>query len=172
MDQKNKPLDKILSSLQERAKELSCLYNVEELLSDYDSDFNFVFNEIAKVIPQGYQYPAICVVRLMIEDKFYQSGKFIETKWIQKAEIKVQSEVVGSVNVYYTEEKMVLDEGPFLEEERKLINTIAERIGPYILHRRLKNYYNVKSNKAEETAEDLKPEWRIVKEELTWKNLR
>ncbi len=162
-DKINKPLDRILSSLQERAKELNCLYKVEELLSDYDSDFNYVFNEIAKVIPLGYQYPAICVVRLMIEDKLYQSDKFTETKWIQKAEIKVRGEVIGSVNVYYTEERIILDEGSFLKEERRLINTIAERIGSYILHCRLRNFYNEKSNKEEEVVvEDHRPEWRIV----------
>jgi pyruvate, water dikinase len=161
MEQKNKPLDSILSSLQERAKELNCLYNVEELLSDYNSDFNYVFNEIARVIPQGYQYPAICVVRLLIDDKIYQSDKFVETQYFQKADIKVQEEVIGSVNVYYTEEKMVFDEGPFLSEERRLIGTIADRIGSYILHRRLRNLYNEKFNKTE-VEEDLRPEWKIV----------
>ncbi|MGA1867351.1 MAG: hypothetical protein ACMUJM_02275 [bacterium] len=35
---------------------------------------------------------------------------------------------VGTVEVYYMEEKPEMDEGPFLKEERDLINTIAAKI--------------------------------------------
>ncbi|HEY5124760.1 MAG TPA: PEP/pyruvate-binding domain-containing protein, partial [Ignavibacteria bacterium] len=161
-DEKNTLLDKILTSLQERAKELNCLYNVEELLSNYGSDVNYIFNGIIKVLPPGFQYPAITVVRLMIEDKLYQSEKFRESKWVLRSDIKVNDELIGSINVYYTEERPLRDDGPFLKEERRLINTIADRIGNYVLHCRLKNFFDEKSHKPVETEEDNKPEWRIV----------
>ena len=50
----------------------------------------------------------------------------------------LQDITTGRIEVYYTEEMPAADEGPFLKEERKLLDTIAERIGHNILHRRLK----------------------------------
>ena len=37
----------------------------------------------------------------------------------------MQDEVVGRISVCYIEERPPADAGPFLKEERKLINTIA-----------------------------------------------
>lgn len=47
-------------------------------------------------------------------------------------DIKVYSERVGTLEVCYLEEKSELDEGPFLREERNLIDAIAERIAKFI----------------------------------------
>jgi hypothetical protein len=44
----------------------------------------------------------------------------------------VYSERVGTLEVCYLEEKLELDEGPFLREERNLIAAIAERIAKFI----------------------------------------
>ena len=60
---------------------------------------------------------------------------FVETPWKQSAEIKVRRQVSGSLEVYYRQERPESDEGPFLREERNLINAIAERLGK-ILERR------------------------------------
>jgi PAS domain S-box-containing protein len=43
--------------------------------------------------------------------------------------IFAHAETVGILAVYYLEERPESDEGPFLKEERNLINAIAERIG-------------------------------------------
>lgn len=38
------------------------------------------------------------------------------------------------MEVCYLEEKLELDEGPFLREERNLIDAVAERIAKFIEH--------------------------------------
>jgi GAF domain-containing protein len=48
------------------------------------------------------------------------------------SDINVQGETIGKVEVGYLEEKPERDEGPFLKEERRLINAIAERLGNII----------------------------------------
>ena len=60
---------------------------------------------------------------------------------ILEADIKIQKDVVGKIMVFYKEETPVLDEGPFLKEERKLIDTIAERLGLHLLHQQLKTVF-------------------------------
>ena len=63
----------------------------------------------------------------------YKSTNFKKTEWFQKSEVRLQDELVGSISVYYLEEFPEMDEGPFLKEERKLINTIAEQFGLYLI---------------------------------------
>ena len=51
--------------------------------------------------------------------------------------LEAQGEIAGQIEVYYTEAMPRADEGPFLTEERKLLDAIAERIGHFVSRRRL-----------------------------------
>src|SRR6516225_12080316 len=53
------------------------------------------------------------------------------------------------------------DEGPFLKEERKLINTIGDRIADHIMQRRLKSAFASLSAAADGQVPP-RGEWRIV----------
>ncbi len=160
---KNISIEKILASLQERAKELNCLYKVEELLNNTERDNDYIYSSIVRVLPPGWQYSDVCVVKLAIQDKVFCSPDFKETPWSQEAEIIVQGSRVGTIKVYYLEEKPIFDEGPFLKEERKLIDTISERIGGFILHNKLKSVFNEWQNTAKPGEGGKKvEEWRIA----------
>ncbi|PLX05405.1 MAG: hypothetical protein C0594_07485, partial [Marinilabiliales bacterium] len=52
------------SGLEERAKELSCLYEVDELLKDTNEEVHFVLKALTKVIPKGWKFPEICEVEI------------------------------------------------------------------------------------------------------------
>ena len=161
--EKSASIDIIMAALQERAKELNCLYKVEELLNRHDENPDHIFNGIVKSLPAGWQYPDKCLVKLIIYDKTYQSPILKETVWKQQADILVQGRIAGSIIIYYSEEKPVLDEGPFLKEERKLINTISEMIGSYLLHTKLKNVFHEWQNNQDIIhTEKKKGEWKIA----------
>jgi pyruvate,water dikinase len=162
MNDKNKSIDKIFSALQERAKELNCLYKVEELLSNHDRDLDEIFQGIVQALPYGYQYPDKCVVKLTLNDKEYISENFKETEWFQSAEIMVKGNIAGSIRIYYTEQEPELDEGPFLKEERKLINTISDRISSFILHHRLRAVFREQENGKETEERNKKGNWKVV----------
>ena len=159
---KNSQIEKILSSLQERAKELNCLYKVEELLNNTERDTDYIYSSIVRVLPPGWQYPDICVAKLAINDKVFNSPDFKETPWALQAEIVVQGSVIGTLKVYYLAEKPNFDEGPFLKEERKLIDTIAERISGFILHNKLKHVFQDWQHNIDRDENDKKEEWRIA----------
>src|SRR5579884_1428324 len=118
----------MLHALQERAKELNCLYQVGELLSQSGRGIEEIFRDIVEVLPPGWQYPHDCQARIAFEGKSIESSNFRPTEWVQSADIVVQGEVLGSAEVSYREQMPRSDEGPFLKEERKLIQTIADRI--------------------------------------------
>ncbi len=147
-----------MDDLKERAKELNCLYEVQELLNDSNSTLDKICNGIIKAIPPGWQYPDVCQAKIIYKDSIFQSKGFKETKWIQCAEIDVQDEEVGKICVSYTKERPNAYDGPFLKEERKLINTIAEQFGLYILHRQLKAVFEEKRTIAKEEIS----EWGVI----------
>jgi len=131
-------LDTILRELQERAKELNCLYRVDEILNRADLVLDRALDALLGVIPPGWQYPEICAAEIMLDGRVFQPPGFHTTPWGLAAPIVSEGETIGRVSVYYAEPKPELDEGPFLKEERRLINAIAERIGYRVMQQRLK----------------------------------
>jgi predicted nucleotidyltransferase len=127
----------ILRSLQERAKELNCLYRVEQITSSPESSLEDIFRGVIEAIPPGWQYPEICAARIRCADLTCASPTFLETPWMQSVPLVVQGETAGALEVIYTARRPQADEGPFLKEERKLLDSIADRVGSCITHRRL-----------------------------------
>lgn len=158
MNESNKPIDKLLHDLKERAKELTCLYEIQELLSTPDITIQEICQGIIRAIPPGWQYPDVCLARMIYGGSIYQSPNFVETPWAQRSNIVVQDEIVGQIQVYYSEERPASDEGPFLKEERKLIDTIAEQFGHFILHHQLKQVFE----KQLISEKDRKAEWWVI----------
>jgi pyruvate,water dikinase len=154
----NKPLDNLIHELRERAKELNCLYQVQELLSVPEITIDEICQGMIKILPPGWQYPDICQARIRYGKKSYQTPGFQESPWEQSANIAVQDEIVGNISVFYSEERPQSDEGPFLKEERKLINTIAEQFGFHILHNRLRQVFQQQLKSEEER----KSEWWVI----------
>jgi pyruvate, water dikinase len=156
----------LTNELKERAKELSCLFEIQELLSTKEKSISEVFNEIIDIIPHGLQYTDICKLRISYHGITYKSVDLKKTKWLLKSDIEVQDETIGNITVYYTEERPQEQIGPFLIEEQKLINTIAVQIGSYILHKQLKEVFQGSARSVKEA----KPEWFTILEMLKGTN--
>ena len=124
----------MMRALQERAKELNCLYQVEEALSDQNRPIEETLKKIIEAIPPGWQYPDICRVRITLDGETYSTPDFKETPWKQGADIKLHENTIGRIEVFYSKKTPAEDDGPFLKEESKLIKTIAERLSHRITH--------------------------------------
>ena len=122
------PVDRLLHKLQERAKELRCLYKVDEALAKTKAPLEKVCMDIIAAIPPGWQYPEHCVAQITIDNRTYKGPQFVVTEWGLAADIIASGVSYGRISVYYTEEMPRWDDGPFLAEETKLIQTIADRI--------------------------------------------
>jgi hypothetical protein len=129
--------DGLLRELQERAKELNCLYHADEILNRTDLLLPQALEALIGVLPSGWQYPEICQAQIILDERAYAPPAFHPSRWRQAAPIVSEGETIGEVAVYYTEARPELDEGPFLKEERRLINAVAERIGYKVLQGRL-----------------------------------
>jgi len=127
----------LLDELQERAKELHCLYRVHEICGRVEAPLDEIFNEVVAILPVGWSHPTDTFARIVVGPAVYESPGAEPTPWSLAAPIRVEGEVVGRLEVYYRRAFPPADEGPFLKEERRLVNTIAELLGQALLQRRL-----------------------------------
>ena len=162
MSRQEKSRKQILAALQERAKELNCLYAVDEILSEPDQDIENIIRAIAEALPAGWQYPEICRARVAALGKVYQADDLVETEWKQSAGITVQGDPVGKIEVFYVDEKPKIYEGPFLKEERRLINAVAERIGLFVTQKRLRSADKSLEDAVEQISDKSDNDWVVI----------
>jgi DNA-binding CsgD family transcriptional regulator/FtsZ-binding cell division protein ZapB len=120
---------KVESALHERIKELNCLYGVSQLAERNFNSLDNMLEALVNFLPHSWQYPDVTCARIVFKGKTYKSREFRVTEWRQSARIYVYSEPVGEVAMFYLEERPPADEGPFLKEERALIDALADQIG-------------------------------------------
>lgn len=121
-----------LWSLRERAKELTCLYAVISALSRREEPPPVVFNWVIDALPPAWQYPEDTTARIEYFGRTHALADFVDTPWRLRSEISIWRTPVGAVEVHYKESKPIAWEGPFLREERELLDNIAHRIGEYL----------------------------------------
>jgi PAS domain S-box-containing protein len=116
----------------ERVKELNCLFGISELLEKPGHSLDQILQGIVDLIPPGWQYPEITCAKLDLHKKIYATKDFKETIWKQACDIYVHGDLSGTLKVCYLEEKPSRDDEPFLKEEKKLLKSIAERVGKIV----------------------------------------
>jgi hypothetical protein len=152
-------LDGVLRTLQERAKELNCLYRVEEILRAGEAPLPELLQALVEALPPGWQHPAACAAHAQVRGHEARTPGYAETPWVQTAPVRVQGETVGLLSVAYTQALPEADEGPFLKEERRLLDTIAERLAQALLHRDLTPVFGADHEPA---ADPTRRQWRVV----------
>ncbi|MBI4657155.1 MAG: hypothetical protein HY746_10495 [Elusimicrobia bacterium] len=119
---------RIQENLRERIKELKCLYDIATILAVPDKSLIDVMHDIVSIVPPAFLYPEIAAANISLDGKNYSSPGFQKGLQTLAADIVIEGEKRGGVEVAYTEQKPELDEGPFLREERNLINVIARQV--------------------------------------------
>jgi PAS domain S-box-containing protein len=112
--------------LNERVKELRTIYKINNLLKHENVSFESVIEQAIDVIPLGWKYPEICQIKITFDKKEYRSKKFIKPKSKQQSVLTTLNGKSFSLEVSYFIKKSDEYEGPFLKEERDLINTLVE----------------------------------------------
>jgi len=115
--------------LKERIKELNCLYEMTRMAEKYHDSMQGFLKNLVEFIPYSWKFSEIACACIVFQNETYESKNFIWTDWKQSSQIIVNDELMGDVTIIYSEERPEEDEGPFLKEERKLLDSIAQRIG-------------------------------------------
>ncbi|WP_371801720.1 histidine kinase dimerization/phosphoacceptor domain -containing protein [Candidatus Lokiarchaeum ossiferum] len=121
-------LKKRSHDLDERIKELQCLYGIDKILENEGLSVNEIFQNIVSILPAGWQFPEITRAKIEFDGIAYISAQYINTNWKQRNNIRINGEIRGYIEVFYLKKMPNASEGPFLREERHLIDAITERI--------------------------------------------
>ncbi len=143
--------DKLLHDLNKRMRELNCLYKIAKIVEIPKISLEEILKKTVDVIPSAWQYPDISCTRITVEGQEFKTPNYRATEWKQSADVRVHGKKVGMVEICYLEQRVEIDEGPFLKEERNLIEAIAERIGRITGRKR-----------AEEALRDSEGKWRSL----------
>jgi signal transduction histidine kinase len=127
------------AALTERVKELTCLYGIAQIACRPDMSLEEIVQNIAELLPPAWQYPEIASARIILDGITYTTEGFREFRQKQAAEIIVDGTPRGVVEVVYADKKPALDEGPFLAEERNLINAVARQVALVIEQKQAEN---------------------------------
>ena len=127
-----KALKQLAHHLQERIKELNCLYGISRIRERHDYSLDEILQEIVDIIPAALQYPEIACARIKFDSYAHSTPNFRDTPWMLSRQVVVNNEPVCSLEVCYLEEKTGWKDQPFIPEEQILIGIVAERVGNII----------------------------------------
>lgn len=123
---------RLLHILGERVKELTALHQAVRLLQDSAAPPSQVLQSIVALLPPAWQYPEITAARITFDSLTFETPNFKRSSWSQAADIVTYDNKCGRLEVVYLEERPAEDEGPFLAEERSLINSLADSLASYL----------------------------------------
>jgi len=127
---------KAKAALRERIKELSCVYGITQLVEQPGATLEKILSGIAALLPPAMRYPDISLARILLDEKEYcSSPECGKTRYRLAADITIEGEIRGKVEVFYSEKKPELELEPFLREEQSLLDAVAGYIGLIIKRR-------------------------------------
>ncbi len=117
-------------TLEERVKELSCLYEITKIAQQNIGSLNSILSKIITVIPKGWQYPEKMDVCIQLDDLFI--GNTNVTEYHQQSPLLIAGKKRGKLTVFYKKVKLPKVKSLFLNEEKKLLTQIATEIAAIV----------------------------------------
>lgn len=123
--------EQTLKDLQERVKEQTCLFNISSL-AEKDLKIHDLLSQAVHYLPGGWQYPDITEAAITYHEKTYTTDGYDKggDPLVSKTALRNGHEL--EIRVIYTEARPSRDEGPFLEEERRLIESVTDTLSSQI----------------------------------------
>ena len=112
----------------ERVKELTALHRTARLLEDEQLSVAGLLEQIAALLPPAFQFPESAQASVSYGSTIVRTPGFADTPWTMSAGFETRDGVRGDLKVAYSEARPASAEGPFLQEERSLINSLAEMV--------------------------------------------
>jgi len=112
-------------------KELSCINRVVGVLKENKSIAE-TFQEVATMLPEFWQYPNFAVVRIHFDGVNYESPKFKVTPWRIQNQFSTIRRKLGYLEIYYTQEFLDADDGPFTYDEVNLLGIIVGKMTGFL----------------------------------------
>lgn len=123
--------------LQERLKELGCLYDIAKITLDSSKSFDEIIGDIVQRIPKAWQHETDAVCHIQIRTVWYKSADEPSENVFQEQIIRVNGQGIGRIRIYYPAPEYT--EADFLEEEYRLLEKLAIDLALFIEHQEIKS---------------------------------
>lgn len=128
-------LSKEQSALKERIKELETIKSLIESTEDITAPISQILMPMLEMIRKGWQYSEDTAVRIEWGGEVYQTSGFLQAMDVFSSEAFTENAQRISVSVGYQSRHPDEQEGPFLREERALLDNITLRLKEYADYR-------------------------------------
>ena len=129
----------IQSNLNDRVKELTCLYGIARVAEKSELSLEKIFQKIVELLPPAWQYPKLATARIALDSKYYMTPNFVITSQKQSSNIIINGIKRGFVEVAYPKQSLEFDDDPFFKEEKDLIDVVAREIAIIVERRFIEN---------------------------------
>ncbi|WP_373496003.1 PAS domain-containing protein [Aquiflexum sp.] len=116
-----------LGNLSERVKEQTCLYQIANLSSQKLS-VEKLLSCAVEILPTGFQFEEEVTAFIAYKNQEFPSRHHKPSKWSLVSNKRDFDGNEFSILVVYHNEKPLADEGPFLKEERQLLDTVSDNL--------------------------------------------
>ena len=118
------------SQLVERAKELKCLYMVDELLHNKELLLSEAMKSLIDMIPGGFTDPSACRIKITLWNDTYAADDFSHAEILYRIPIVAMEESIGEIAMGYIAELLDHESG-IVDSEIKMLDTIARLISRF-----------------------------------------
>jgi len=120
------------SELQQRLRELGCLYGIEKLVASEGDSIDVVLQSVINVLPGACPHPEQCVAQLRLGDQRYITEEHEETVWRKAFELRDRGKKIGQLDIGYLKTMPEREVPTFSAEELDLLRSVADRLGQFI----------------------------------------
>jgi len=145
------------NAYREGLRELACLYAVADVLNDRSLKLDDALAEVAARVRRGFPNPKACHVRLRMGKKAFRSPGFKETPWVHREALEEANPDLGCLEAFLVRPAGRRHEEPFGLEQKRLLRTLAQKLGRHIRRTRAAA---VRAHQGPPAP--VRPEWQII----------
>jgi PAS domain S-box-containing protein len=127
--QTEEALRDLAKELGDRVNELNCLIGISHIIEGHSDSLPDILQQAVELLASSWGHANVACARVVLEGEQYQTANYRSTPWRLSSDIVVDKRHMGLVEVGYLKEMPARDEGPFLAEERGVLDAVAERLG-------------------------------------------
>lgn len=126
---------RLVHDLGERVKELRALREAGRILRDDHLPLGDLLARVVALVPPAMQYPEVTAARIACDGLERTAGAWRESEWSLAAAFTLEDGRQAVIEVVYLEELPPADDGPFLKEERDLLDALADTLRAHLVRR-------------------------------------
>ncbi len=115
--------------LAERVKELDCLYAISRAAEASGDDLEALLQATVELLPAAWQHSSSACARVVVEGQTFTTPNYRPCRWRQEQPILVREASVGTLEVGYLALPFPGEGTPFLAQEGRLLEAVAQRLG-------------------------------------------